>query len=110
MDLAPLERREFEDFFGTKVIEVVMPPGLTELVINANKYAYGGKPGPIALEQQRNRFRLVVADRGTGLPAERAGFGTKMLTSMVGRLSGTMERTDNGPGLRVTVTAPIAGE
>ena len=30
----PVERREFEDFFGTKVIEVVMPPGLTELVIN----------------------------------------------------------------------------
>lgn len=29
----PAERREFEDFFGTKVIEVVMPSGITELVI-----------------------------------------------------------------------------
>jgi transglutaminase-like putative cysteine protease len=29
----PLERREFEDFFGTRVVEVVMPSGITELVI-----------------------------------------------------------------------------
>jgi light-regulated signal transduction histidine kinase (bacteriophytochrome) len=85
---------------------------LTELVINANKYAYAGGPGPIAIavEQQRNRFRLVVADRGTGLPAESVGFGTKMLAAMVARLSGTMEHADNDPGLRVTVTAPIGEE
>lgn len=85
---------------------------LAELVINANKFAYGGGPGPIAIavEQQRNRFRLVVADRGTGVPCESTGFGTKMLASMVARLAGTMERADNDPGLRITVTAPIAEE
>ncbi|AOH87039.1 phytochrome (plasmid) [Sphingomonas panacis] len=82
---------------------------LTELVINANKYAYGGRPGAIviALDQQRNRFRLVVADRGVGIPSDAKGFGTRMLASMVKRLSGTMEQADNGPGLRVTITAPI---
>jgi chemotaxis family two-component system sensor kinase Cph1 len=83
---------------------------LTELVINANKYAYSGGSGPIAisLEQHRNRFRLVVADRGAGKVSGSAGFGTRMLNSMVGRLSGTLEETDNDPGLRVTITAPIA--
>ena len=83
---------------------------LTELVINANKYAYGGNPGPIAiaLRQERNRFRLTVADRGTGLMSDGKGFGTRMLEAMVSRLSGTMEHADNGPGLRITITAPIA--
>jgi chemotaxis family two-component system sensor kinase Cph1 len=85
---------------------------LTELVINANKYAYNGGSGPIriALEQYRNRFRLIVADRGTGKAQSGTGFGTRMLTSMVKRLSGTMEEADNKPGLRVTVSAPIADE
>jgi two-component system, chemotaxis family, sensor kinase Cph1 len=82
---------------------------LTELVINANKYAYDGQPGPlsISLEQYRNRFRLIVADRGHGKAGTRQGFGTRMLTAMVDRLGGTIEETGNKPGLRVIVTAPI---
>lgn len=82
---------------------------LTELVINANKYAYGGKAGPIsiALEQHRNRFLLIVADRGVGKSRTRQGFGTRMLNAMVDRLAGTIEDTSNDPGLRVVVTAPI---
>ena len=83
---------------------------LTELVINANKYAYGGGTGPITitLDQYRNRFRLIVTDRGLGKLGTGKGFGSRMLNSMVKRLAGTMEETDNDPGLRVTVTAPIA--
>jgi chemotaxis family two-component system sensor kinase Cph1 len=83
---------------------------LTELVINANKYAYGGGTGPITitLDQYRNRFRLVVADRGLGKAGAGKGFGSRMLGSMIKRLSGVMEEADNEPGLRVTVTAPIA--
>ncbi|MBE7217934.1 MAG: GAF domain-containing protein [Caulobacteraceae bacterium] len=82
---------------------------LTELVINAQKYAYGGEPGPIAisLEQHRNRFRLIVADQGRGRQGARQGFGTRMLTAMVERLGGSLEEADNKPGLRVFVTAPI---
>lgn len=83
---------------------------LVELVINAQKYAYGGKPGPIAitLEKVRNRFRLTVADRGQGRTGNRTGFGTRMLGAMVKRLDGTIEESDNAPGLRFTVSAPIA--
>lgn len=82
---------------------------LTELMINANKYAYGGAPGPISvsLEQYRNRFRLIVADHGAGKTSIREGFGTRMLNAMVERLKGGIEEMNNSPGLRVIVTAPI---
>ncbi|WP_240500158.1 histidine kinase dimerization/phosphoacceptor domain -containing protein [Sphingomonas montana] len=82
---------------------------LTELIINANKYAYGGEAGPImiGLEQHGSRFRLVVADQGRGKTLSGKGFGTRMLTAMVDQLSGTIEETDNAPGLRVVVSAPI---
>ncbi|WP_320188939.1 sensor histidine kinase [Agrobacterium rosae] len=31
---------------------------LTELIINANKYAYGGKPGPLAIDLEQHRTSL----------------------------------------------------
>jgi chemotaxis family two-component system sensor kinase Cph1 len=85
---------------------------LIELIINAQKYAYAGQPGPIAisLEPYRNQFRLIVADQGMGQQREREGFGTRMIRAMVDRLGGTIERFDNRPGLRVILTAPSEGE
>jgi two-component sensor histidine kinase len=76
-------------------------------MINAQKYAYGGLPGPIAirLEPYRSKFRLIVADRGMGQKRPGQGFGTRMIEAMVDRLGGTTERFDNRPGLRVIVTA-----
>jgi light-regulated signal transduction histidine kinase (bacteriophytochrome) len=81
---------------------------LTELVINAQKYAYDGLPGPIAitLEPYRSQLRLIVADQGAGQQREGEGFGTRMIRAMVDRLGGTIERHDNRPGLRVTLTVP----
>ncbi len=83
---------------------------LTELVINAQKYAYNGAPGPVSiqLEQYRNQFRLIVADHGSGKTRSREGFGTRMMKAMVQRLDGAIEQLDNDPGLRVVVTAPIS--
>ncbi len=88
---------------------------LTELIINASKYAYGGQPGPIlvALEQHRNRLRLIVADKGIGQSRTadmRVGFGSRMMKAVVAGLSGTIEQDDNLPGLRVIMTAPIEDE
>ena len=82
---------------------------LTELIINATKYAYGGQPGPvsIAVEQHGSRFRLIVADRGVGKSGARQGFGSRMISAMVESLGGALEDSDNRPGLRVIVTAPI---
>jgi two-component system, chemotaxis family, sensor kinase Cph1 len=83
---------------------------VTELVINANKYAYGGRPGPVSvsLEQHRKAFRLVVADKGVGRQGAGEGFGSKVLQAMVGALGGEIEQAENGPGLRVILSAPIA--
>jgi two-component sensor histidine kinase len=83
---------------------------LTELIINANKYAYGGAAGPITirLEQHRNRFRLIVSDVGAGTHQPGKGFGTRMMNAMVERLAGTIEFAKNEPGLRVIIDAPMA--
>jgi light-regulated signal transduction histidine kinase (bacteriophytochrome) len=82
---------------------------LTELVINANKYAYGGAPGPlrVTLTEDRNLFRLVVADEGAGRGTTRRGFGSRLLTGLVGQLGGTLDYEDNQPGTRATLSAPI---
>ena len=82
---------------------------LTELVINASKYAYRGDAGPIhiILEQHRNRMRLIVADQGVGKSGTRIGFGSRMMNAIVAGLSGTIEHDDNMPGLRVILTAPV---
>jgi two-component sensor histidine kinase len=83
---------------------------LTELVINANKYAYGGAPGPIeiTLEEQGSKFRLIVADHGRGKHEPRQGFGTRMMTAMVNQLGGTLDYNDNKPGLRAVLTAQVS--
>lgn len=85
---------------------------LTELVINAQKYAYGGRPGPlsIVLEQHRDKFRLIVTDNGVGKSVgDGSGFGKRMLGAVVDRLKGNIDEQDNRPGLRTIVTAPIDG-
>ncbi|AYD05206.1 histidine kinase dimerization/phosphoacceptor domain -containing protein [Neorhizobium sp. NCHU2750] len=84
---------------------------LTELVINAQKYAYKGRPGPlsIVLEQHRDKFRLIVSDSGVGKKSGGggSGFGKRMLAAIIDRLKGTIDEQDNRPGLRTIVTAPI---
>jgi light-regulated signal transduction histidine kinase (bacteriophytochrome) len=86
---------------------------LTELIINANKYAYDGAPGPlvISLTDHRADLRLSVADHGKGKPktAKREGFGSRMMEALVSQLRGELEYTDNKPGLRATLSAPIQG-
>ena len=92
-------------------IDRVIPLGLvvTELVINVNKYAYSGEPGPIeiTLTEDQGRFRLVVADKGRGRSSSRQGFGTRMMTALVSQLSGQLDFEDNAPGVRVVLAAPI---
>jgi chemotaxis family two-component system sensor kinase Cph1 len=92
-------------------IDRVIPLGLvvTELVINVNKYAYSGEPGPIeiTLTEDQSRFRLVVADKGRGRSSTRQGFGTRMMTALVSQLSGQLAFEDNAPGVRVVLSAPI---
>jgi two-component sensor histidine kinase len=84
---------------------------LTELVINANKYAYGGAPGPlqITLAEYRNQFRLTVSDQGVGRITGRRGFGSRMMDALVTQLSGDLQFKDGKPGTRVILVAPVNG-
>ncbi|ANW00181.1 ATP-binding protein [Bradyrhizobium icense] len=60
--------------FSTTSINVALPVGLiaNELVTNAFKYAFAGRPGGTitlhCLRQDPERYRVVVADDGVGLP------------------------------------------
>lgn len=83
---------------------------LTELIINAQKYAYDGRPGPIrvCLEEDRSTLRLVVEDAGKGGHKVGEGFGSMMIGSLVGQLDGRLDYRDAKPGLRAALKAPVA--
>jgi two-component system, chemotaxis family, sensor kinase Cph1 len=82
---------------------------LTELLINANKYAYDGLAGPIeiGLIEDRTLLHLVVADKGSGKVASSKGFGTRIMEGLVAQLGGKLTYADNLPGLRTMVIIPI---
>jgi two-component system, chemotaxis family, sensor kinase Cph1 len=82
---------------------------LTELMINCNKYAYGGEPGPIEirLTGDRTHLHLTVADKGKGNAASKKGFGSRVIDSLVAQLDGTLVTGDNKPGLRTVLTIPL---
>jgi light-regulated signal transduction histidine kinase (bacteriophytochrome) len=91
--------------------ERAVPMGLvlTELIINANKYAYGGLPGPleIRLVQDRTRFQLSVSDQGVGFSRESSGtgFGSRLMRALVQQIGGELNFENNRPGLRAVLTA-----
>ncbi|HEY0927812.1 histidine kinase dimerization/phosphoacceptor domain -containing protein, partial [Brevundimonas sp.] len=85
---------------------------LTELIINAQKYAYDGEPGPIrvVLEEDASTLRLTVEDAGKGGHKVGQGFGSMMIGSLVAQLAGQIDYRDARPGLRVVLKAPIGRE
>ena len=82
---------------------------LTELLINCNKYAYGGAAGPveIGLREDRINMYLTVADKGVGRTDFRKGFGSRIMEGLVAQLGGTLAQADNQPGLCVEVVVLI---
>ena len=119
-DLRASMGSEWGSHFAFDLAPIMMPTDravtlgliLTELIININKYAYGGAPGPIGivLTEDRTKFRLIVADQGQGKKADREGFGSRMMAALVQQLSGDLMFEDNNPGLRATLTAPAGGQ
>jgi len=83
---------------------------VTELVINANKYAYGGAPGliEVSLEEHGANLQLIVADHGNGKHQISEGFGSRMINAMIKQLGGVITFGDNRPGLRVVLTASMS--
>ena len=85
---------------------------LTELLINANKHAYGGVAGPLRVElgQERTHLRLCVSDQGIGNTVPVIGFGSRVLAGLIAQVDGVITRSDNKPGLLVVVRMPIHPE
>jgi chemotaxis family two-component system sensor kinase Cph1 len=81
---------------------------LTELMINANKHAYGGQEGPIEIQllEDRNQLQLIVADKGSGKLLTESGFGSRMVEGLVAQIGGDLTYSDNSPGLRTTLKLP----
>ena len=79
---------------------------VTELFINAVKYAYQGKPGrlDIGLVEDGDRLRLIVADQGGGKQGPRVGFGSKMMDALVRQMGGVLTYHDNNPGVRAELS------
>lgn len=82
---------------------------LTELMINCNKYAYDGEPGPIEIRLSggRTHLHLVVADKGHGNASTAKGFGSRVIDGLIGQLGGKLTASDNKPGLRTAITIPF---
>jgi chemotaxis family two-component system sensor kinase Cph1 len=82
---------------------------VTELMINANKHAYGGAAGPIEIEliEDRAQLHLVVADKGVGKASPAKGFGSRIMEGLVAQLGGELTYGDNRPGLRTLITMPM---
>jgi chemotaxis family two-component system sensor kinase Cph1 len=89
---------------------------MTELVVNAAKYAYRGAAGPIDIQLKELMGRaiaLTVADQGVGQGVGQAsvtgtGFGEKMIKVLCAQWRGWVDHQDNEPGRRTTVTVYAA--
>lgn len=86
---------------------------VTELVINAIKYAFpDGKSGAqimVTYEIEGDDWKLTVSDNGVGqtlplVPANDAGLGTTIVKALAKQLGASVELSNTGPGLTTAVT------
>ena len=105
--------KQIDDF--TLNTDKLIPIGIivNELLTNAMKYAYTGRPnGSITLSASRNKntVEIVVHDDGPGLPEAvlyggTAGFGLELVRMMLEQLNGTI-RIENDHGARFSISIP----
>jgi PAS domain S-box-containing protein len=96
-------------------IETALPCGLivTELVTNAFKYAFVGRPtGTVHVQLRRDttEIQLVVADDGIGLPAaidvhRPRTIGMRLVHALAGQLGGELEVVRHA-GTRIGISFP----
>ena len=89
---------------------------VTELVINAMKYAYPGSSGPIQVLLDRlddTQCRLTVEDEGVGqgtvAATTRAGIGRSIITAMASKLNAVVEYRPDGVGTQATMVFEVPG-
>ena len=84
---------------------------VTELVINALKYAFPGERTgatvTVRLEANGLDWRLSVSDNGVGRPKDasaKGGLGTSLVNALAQQLNAKVESTSSAQGLSVAVT------
>jgi two-component sensor histidine kinase len=89
---------------------VVLALVVTELLTNAVKYAYEGRPGSIdvRLRRSRNAIRVVVRDEGVGFTdsTSKTGLGSRLIRSLIAQLDGDLEMSSEASGTSVTLIVP----
>jgi len=107
----------------------LLAQALTNLLDNALKYTPPGGHIDVDVRRSGERIVLVVADSGPGIPPEARekvlqrfarldesrskpgnGLGLALVRAVSDQHDGTLVLTDNGPGLRVTMSLPAAGK
>ena len=91
---------------------------VTELVLNALKYAYPeGQPGQIRIfcrSAPEGALELTVEDDGVGMtpgvPAKGGGLGERIIGMMAQKLHATIERDDAHQGVRTRIVIPPADD
>ncbi|PZO06961.1 MAG: histidine kinase [Alphaproteobacteria bacterium] len=82
---------------------------VTELVINALKYAFpDGRPGRITVDYNFHgpNWILCVRDDGIGMPTaaqSRTGLGTSIVLALAGQLNASVTTVSDHPGTKVTI-------
>jgi two-component sensor histidine kinase len=83
---------------------------VTELVVNAAKYAYGDAGGPIRVGMARNsdRILLTVRDEGRGLPAgfdvrSRKSLGMRLVAALATQVDAAIEARNGDRGAEFTI-------
>jgi two-component sensor histidine kinase len=82
---------------------------VNELVMNAVKYAYPDRTGPIDvnLHAQGDDLVLSIADQGVGLNVKTdprsTGMGQRIVSAMASKLEASVERDPNHPGTRIVL-------
>jgi two-component sensor histidine kinase/CheY-like chemotaxis protein len=108
------QRRNTLQFLASETrigTDIAVPVGLivTELVLNAMKYAYGDEGGPIRVSAERNGRSIVfvVEDDGIGISEEvwrrGRGIGNRIVVAMVEKIGGLIT-VSGARGTRVEIT------
>ena len=92
---------------------VVLALVITELLTNAVKYAYGGRPGPIdvSLLETSSSLRVIVEDQGAGIAIEpsKVGFGSELIRGLIKELEGEIKVTASTRGTSIVLSVPLTG-
>ncbi|HUF73427.1 MAG TPA: HAMP domain-containing sensor histidine kinase [Gammaproteobacteria bacterium] len=125
--LVELRRKTIDDAFVFGDREL-LAQALTNLLDNAVKHTPPGGHIDLELRRHEGTIHLVVADSGPGVPAESrervlqrfarldesrstpgSGLGLALVRAVADQHDAKLVLTDNGPGLRVTLTLPATG-